>query len=246
MRDAKEICQEAEITNYQKFLVWKHNVSKYYKHVNTSNLPSKVALRKWNIHVDSNLEMSEFDCLFKYIRLVTVNVKLRSFQYRILHSALVLNTHLFRWGIKQNNRCTFCSTNKEMIRHLFWECSVTKQLWQNLWVYCKKISSSEMADFTFEKVMMNLVNAKPNHIFNFFVLIVKEYVYVMKCLGKTPAFETIKYRIERNRSYELYYAKANDKVRKHCDKWLIQKANKTMYNGTGLTDEFIQRYVIDM
>ena len=61
---------------------------------------------------------------------VSTNIpKLRSFQYTPLHRDLVLNPHLYRWGLADHNLCTFCGKKKETIEHLLYECKISMKIW---------------------------------------------------------------------------------------------------------------------
>ena len=58
---------------------------------------------------------------------VTLNQRLRYFQFRILHRNIGVNKLLFNMGISSTNICSLCSISIETISHLFWECPVTKK-----------------------------------------------------------------------------------------------------------------------
>ena len=58
---------------------------------------------------------------------VTLNQRLRHFQFRILHRILGVNKLLSDMGIPTNYRCSLCSDSIETISHLFWECNITKE-----------------------------------------------------------------------------------------------------------------------
>ena len=47
-------------------------------------------------------------------------IKLRSFQYRFLHRAIVLNSHLYHWKIRENSLCDFCEQIKDSVYHTFY------------------------------------------------------------------------------------------------------------------------------
>ena len=43
------------------------------------------------------------------------NKKVLDFQYKVLHRVVALNPLLFKMGIKDNDKCTFCNDEKETI-----------------------------------------------------------------------------------------------------------------------------------
>ena len=52
-------------------------------------------------------------------------------QLRLLHRLLPTNYLLTKMQIKDNNKCTFCKTETETLRHLFWDCKVFWRDFQN-------------------------------------------------------------------------------------------------------------------
>ena len=50
----------------------------------------------------------------------TKSTKLIVFQFKLLHRRLATNDFLKKVGIKDNDLCSFCKTEKESLIHLFW------------------------------------------------------------------------------------------------------------------------------
>ena len=61
-------------------------------------------------------------------RMVTVESKLRIFQYKVLNNILYLNDRLYKMGIVQTPLCSLCKREKETVIHLLCKCHVTRQL----------------------------------------------------------------------------------------------------------------------
>ena len=57
---------------------------------------------------------------------------LKDFQYRILHGALITNSHLFKWKIKLNDLCSFCQAETESMVHLLIRCQTSKNIWNSI------------------------------------------------------------------------------------------------------------------
>ena len=64
-------------------------------------------------------------------RKVTIDTKLRIFQYKLLNNILYLNKHLFMFRKKDTKHCSFCKLQDETINHLFVKCNYSKNLWRN-------------------------------------------------------------------------------------------------------------------
>ena len=65
-------------------------------------------------------------------RKVSLDCNVRSFQYKVLNNVLYLNKKLFIFGKSSSSLCSFCKNADETISHLFYECNITKELWNRL------------------------------------------------------------------------------------------------------------------
>ena len=72
---------------------------------------------------------AELQHAFTNIYFNTNFVKLRFFQYKMLHRCLSLNNFLWKAGIVNSNKCSFCLIETETTIHLFYECNIVKNLW---------------------------------------------------------------------------------------------------------------------
>ena len=97
---------------YDNFIKREKCVAYYYQNINDTTQALRHAYDKWNKQNGFTHEFDEFSQAFCNIYKMTNNAKLRSFQYRVLHSAIITNRHLFKWGIKASNDCTFCKKGK--------------------------------------------------------------------------------------------------------------------------------------
>jgi len=60
----------------------------------------------------------------------------RSFQYKVLNSILYTNELLCRIGFISDPNCSFCHQTTETISHIFFGCSFSTSLWNQI---CEKI-----------------------------------------------------------------------------------------------------------
>ena len=101
------------------------------------NVRVRTIIDGWNkeleiVNEEDQLGWGHFQTNFINIQKVTNNNKLRSFQYRLLNRAIILNTHLFRWGITNTNLCTFCDKERETLTHILVDCQKVSGLWQSV------------------------------------------------------------------------------------------------------------------
>ena len=71
----------------------------------------------------------DWNTAFKNTYKATIEVRLRVFQFKILHNVLPKNIILHRWKFIDSPKCTFCFIAEETIHHLFCECHRTITLY---------------------------------------------------------------------------------------------------------------------
>ena len=62
----------------------------------------------------------------------TIESTTRVFQYKILNNILYLNKRLHRMELAESLLCGLCKFYPETISHLFFECTVSSQLWKEI------------------------------------------------------------------------------------------------------------------
>ena len=149
----------------------------------------------------------------------TTNVpKLRSFQYRLLHRALVLNSHLFHWGKRSDFLCTFCNTEKETLVHLFVSCSIVHSLWIVVKNFVHQMWNITL-DLSAEAIMWGNPNNKNNQLSSFISLVTKQYIYRNRCLGTVLRSEELFSQIINIRNIEKFCAVKANTLDKYYEKW---------------------------
>ena len=71
------------------------------------------------------------------VKVMTNDINLRWFQYRIVHRILGTNSFLNRIGILESGLCTFCNEQSETILHLFWTCNRVSAIWENAIIWMR-------------------------------------------------------------------------------------------------------------
>ena len=80
----------------------------------------------------SVLQMTDCEMAYKLPSCSTKATELIIFQFKLLRRRLATSYFLNKIGIKENEICIFCRTEKESLFHLFWSCSETSCLWHGL------------------------------------------------------------------------------------------------------------------
>ena len=114
----------------------------------------------------------------------TVNEpKIRFFQFRFIHRILSTNDYLYKLGYIESPKCSFCKCNDkhETLRHLFWDCSNTRNFWNNVQSYILK-----KEPFFSEQNIMWVFLYGDVAIHNFLILHAKYFIYVCRLQSTLP------------------------------------------------------------
>ena len=124
---------------------------------------------------------------------------------------------LVKMGITDNDRCTFCDSNKESILHLFFECDIIQTFWQSIksWinVKCPCIDTQ----WTKQDILLGNINFK-NIVYKFLVF-VKYYIYTCKMNSTLPILESLKRQLNAYYKMEKYNAKLTSSLQKFEKTW---------------------------
>ena len=198
---------------YDKLGETKQSVSKtLYRLLKENENLLNQKCEKMNAECDTLYDSKEMADMVRKINAITISVKLRSFQYRFLMNAVLTNTHLFKYKIVQNDRCSFCNIDRETRKHLFFDCPYVRYLW-------KDIEDKYNCKLNFEKIVTNIVNLNPKHPLNTVILMVKYYIYSVKCQQQRLSVQSCENFIKEYISIEEIIAKDKDKLALHNNKW---------------------------
>ena len=162
-----------------------------------------------------NFPEARFEEYLKFIENVTkitICVKLRSFQYRVLTHALITNVQLEYYRIRQNNRCSFCDIEKETVWHLFFDCGKIQDV-------RKYIEGLICTRLTYRKVIFNDVRDNAKRVENMIVLLYKYYIYRARCMNVVISVPSCCEYVKSYETIEKEIAKTKGKQKQHEIKW---------------------------
>ena len=189
----------------------------YKRLTDVEKMPRKMT-EKWQKLCNETISCEDLGALFINCRKVTNVGKYRSFQYRMLHNAIVTNIDLMHWKIKESDLCSFCQKERETVKHLFWECEKVRVLWNGIFKYIERNYEGPTKQ-NWSSILSNQLHDNPIHVNNFICLVVKQYIYQRRCLDKSLNVQECISVINSARSYEKFYAIRNGKLHKHNKKW---------------------------
>ena len=145
-------------------------------------------------------------------------MKLRSFQYRLLHNALILNDKLVHWKLSETNLCSNCNKEKETVLHFFAKCDEATHFWKQIKKFTEEKfhQSFEISD---KNILLSTVYPNKYSVANTISLIVKTYMYAQRCKNKSLNIKEMCTYIDRYEKYEEHNALQTGKLSLHTCKW---------------------------
>ena len=241
----KKAAQRGELHRTSKFALDldRKNLTQYvYRKINenTSELQQKKS--KWETRFNRNFSIKDFHMFFSGIYKITNVPKLRSFQYRLMHGAIVTNKDLYTWKIKSSGECSFgCQEQVETIKHLFMDCPVINNLYLKVRNYTRKFAGNDIV-LTYENVITNKVVYPYSNVKNLLMLLTKYYVYSCRCQRKGLQFNELRAIFVKTQQLEKYIAIKNGKLSVHNKKWSTSKSGEDNLLEENI-DDYINRYL---
>jgi exonuclease III len=160
---------------------------------------------------------------FSIINLITKETKLQDLNYKLLHNIYPTINHLYKWGIKDTNKCSHCGV-KDDLKHTIYECSIASITFKNFLTVLKKNFKIDIEKLSYKELLLGTSNNKlPSHgsssaAIDTMLLILKRKLILQReekhILSEKEIIEAI---IEQKR-IELYKGEGIDK-RFHERKW---------------------------
>ena len=203
-------------------LLGKNQDSKYFytKFIENENVIPALS-EKWQNLLQTAIDSETISKNLLNIGNITLSTKLRSFLYRLTHFAIMTNTKLYEWNVVDSELCTFCNTEPETYVHLFWECPVAKQLWNQIEIWVKNKANRNITP-SCKKILLCKLSANNLDCVNSICLITLQYIYGSRCLKKIPNFAQLKSLILDEQNVEKYIATKNNNL----EKMVFEKSTK--------------------
>lgn len=115
----------------------------------------------------------------KYIKRITIDAKLRIFQYKIIKGILPTNSLLHTYKIRENPWCERCPNIMDTLEHTLHLCPEILLLWYNMaqWL----LPDVDLYQYiNTENIILGIFNSR-NDLENTLLLAIKRYIYVCKC-----------------------------------------------------------------
>ena len=162
----------------------KPNRLAYKKLVSAKQSSPRKSQEKWS--ADCSLQCSktiDWEMAYKLPFCSTKDTKLIIFQFKLLHRRLATNDFLNKIGIKDNDICTFCRTEKETLFHLFWSCSETSCFWQGFMKWLAESQIKLKSDIFTPDIIIGLRSDTLSNTNQYFCFLAARY-YIWSCKTK--------------------------------------------------------------
>ena len=148
-------------------------------------LKSPQAIHKWK-EMNINFDEHQWKQIFELPSKICRNVKLQSFQYRVLNRIITCNHWLYNVKIKDSPLCK-CGSDDTM-EHFFITCPDCSNFWNSLIRWCENTIEIH---YTWDPtdIMFGIGGSDPNiDALNFIIILAKKYIHDQKLGGNTICF----------------------------------------------------------
>ena len=207
--NAENYQQEGILTVVQKST---KKIAGFYNFIVSDNLLLFDYWSRWMItSSELTFDLEEFIDAIRYIPKLSIVVKLRSFQCRLLLGMTITNIQLRRFAIKNTEMCSFCQNERETLVHLFWKCKKIKGIWDWFNQHTDIVLTLKAVLFSVTQSSFQIVDA--------LTLFAKYYIYVTRCAGKMPKVEGFFNYCVNVQNIEKIIAMDKGKLDAHKNKW---------------------------
>ena len=135
---------------------------------------------------------------------LSMETKLKEFQFKLIHRTIITQKELFRFGIKADDEYVYYG-NWDSIRHSFIECMFTRMFTQKVLNWFDQVNACQISPTTEETLFGITASSHDTTIirkFNYTALIMRHYIYSAKLNGLAISFQDfiskllIKYNLE--------------------------------------------------
>ena len=136
------------------------------------------------LYYEGNFNNFDFDLKSIYLlpRMVTVDIKLRVFQYKILNNIIFVNKMFFKLRKSESPLCYFCKAEDETYIYLFSRCIKTSILWRQLQEFFT--TGIDLSSISPQSAIFGFLDDALEHklLFNHVLLIFKNYLVISNML----------------------------------------------------------------
>ena len=170
--------------------------------------------RSLSINMSREVYISSFELMYESLS----TTKLIDFQFRLLHNIITTNIQLKQWGLKDDDKCTFCNSQPETTIHLFLKCNFSGNIWNELYDYIARHSGTRIS-LADTEIMLGVRDKPFASFYNTITTITKQYIYACRCKQTNPTFLVLMEKISFEKHVEKIEAIRINKINNWQKKW---------------------------
>ena len=136
--------------------------------------------------------------IFKSLKTVCKENKLREFHFKFIHRIIVTKRELLKFGIKNDEECLYCGQS-DSIEHTFIECTFTKTFLSNVLQWFNSTNACRITPTTEEilfGVFSNSHDKETTGKFNYTILFFRHYLHLNKLNEKSISLKEFVQKVE--------------------------------------------------
>ena len=87
-------------------------------------------IKAWSERLYLDLSDSEWSDIFILPKFSVKDIRIREFQYKIIHRFYACDSKVAKWDVTVKSNCKFCNNGIANILHTFYECRLALDFWQ--------------------------------------------------------------------------------------------------------------------
>ena len=164
----------------------------------------------------ADFELSNVQEVSSLPYLVASETYVWSLQYRVLNFILFTNDKLFKIGLSDSDKCSFCGTYTENLYHLFFNCSSVQAFWNVLTLWWFDLSGKYLT-LSLKDIMVGLLQRKDLQ--NYLIILGKLTIWECRKNNTSPIFGLFLHNVEVKKQVEKIIAIRNRTLRNFQIRW---------------------------
>lgn len=190
----------------------------FYNFLVSAKAEDPPACSRWErIYTDFNFDWSEIFLLpYKVAR----ETYLQSFQYKVLNRFIACKSNLYKWSKSPSPSCVDCGELDTIEHHLF-KCNHLQHFWQQLFD-CIYVKTNLRINLSVPDILFGLYNEMDDDtlkIYNFCILLAKDYIYNCKINMKTVCYNEYINKLRFRLEIEKHIATTSNSINDFQKTW---------------------------
>ena len=188
----------------------------YKSLVNHQNLPPPTAEKRL---IECGFDIPQRQKIYSLPFIVTKEIKLSVFQYKIIHNILYTNYILYKMKKVEDPLCPFCTNIDQTVTHLFLSCPIAISFWSDFSTWYQSFSQKNISLSNNEILYGVLNDSSSCSTLNHLILIGKYFLYCKALNNVKFQFADFTNLVYDKIETERYIAIMSNKYNTFCEKW---------------------------